>query len=80
LQDAHQAVVKLNNNDSGLQRMGTTATLSLIEGTKLLVAWAGDSRVYRLRGLHPSWAVVALDLVNDDHVVKYELWRGWSTH
>lgn len=69
LQDAHQAVAKLNNNDSGLQRMGTTATLSLIQGCKLLVAWAGDSRVYRLRG-------TTLDLVNDDHVVKYELWRG----
>jgi len=69
LQDAHQAVVKLNNNQSGLQRMGTTATLSLIQGSKLLVAWVGDSRVYRLRGS-------TLDLVNDDHVVKYELWRA----
>lgn len=75
LQDAHQAVVKLNNNDSGLQRMGTTATLSLIQGSKLLVAWAGDSRVYRLRGLHPNGGS-ALDLVNDDHVVKYELWQA----
>lgn len=69
LQDAHQAVVKLNNNEKGLQRMGTTATLCLIQGSKLLVAWVGDSRVYRLRGS-------TLDLVNDDHVVKYEFWRA----
>ena len=80
LQDAHQAVVKLNNNQSGLQRMGTTATLSLLQGSKLLVAWVGDSRVYRLRGS-------TLDLVNDDHVVKYEYWRAgqlsdaeWNSH
>lgn len=80
LQDAHQAVVKLNSNQSGLQRMGTTATLSLIQGSKLLVAWVGDSRVYRLRGS-------TLDLVNDDHVVKYEYWRAgqlsdaeWNSH
>lgn len=80
LQDAHQAVVKLNSNQSGLQRMGTTATLSLIQGSKLLVAWVGDSRVYRLRGS-------TLDLVNDDHVVKYEFWRAgqlsdaeWNSH
>jgi serine/threonine protein phosphatase PrpC len=75
LQNAHQAVVELNNNDSGLQRMGTTATLSLLQGSKLLVAWVGDSRVYRLRRLQQLGGV-ALDLVNDDHVVKYELWRG----
>ena len=80
LQDAHQAVLKLNNNEKGLQRMGTTATLSLIQGSKLLVAWVGDSRVYRLRGS-------TLDLVNDDHVVKYEFWRAgqlsdaeWNSH
>jgi protein phosphatase len=68
LQDAHQAVIKLNNSEVGLQRMGTTATLALVDGSKLLVAWAGDSRVYRLRG-------TTLDLVNDDHVLKYEVWR-----
>lgn len=80
LQEAHQAVIKLNNSEVGRQRMGTTGTLALINGNKLLVAWAGDSRVYSLRG-------TTLDLVNDDHVVKYEVWQAghlsneeWNAH
>ncbi len=67
LQTAHEEVVKLSGADSGRQRMGTTASLALVEGNRLLVAWVGDSRVYRLRG-------ATVDLVNDDHVINYELW------
>ncbi len=80
LQDAQLAVANLNGQGDGLQRMGTTATLSLMLFGKLLVAWVGDSRVYRLRGQ-------CLELINDDHVVKYEQWLAgqltdaqWAAH
>lgn len=66
LDTANTAIQDAKMADPYLSKMGSTATAVCIIGRTLHVVWAGDSRVYVLRG-------GALIQVNDDHVIHYEL-------
>ncbi len=65
---ANTRISVLNAGATGLERMGTTVTLSFITGKWLHISWVGDSRVYLLRGK-------VLTQLNDDHTINYELYR-----
>jgi protein phosphatase len=60
--DANRAVVERAQNDPTRKGMGTTSTLAMIRGNRLLIAHVGDSRVYYINGREGK-----IEQVTDDH-------------
>lgn len=60
--DANRAVVERAQNDPTRKGMGTTSTLAMIRGNRLLIAHVGDSRVYYINGREGK-----IEQLTDDH-------------
>lgn len=72
---AHQSIKEaLNEENAG---MGTTLVLALLSGTKVHVAWCGDSRVYRysretINRVH-KFDLPHLQLLTHDHSIVWQM-------
>jgi serine/threonine protein phosphatase PrpC len=62
LQDANRAVKERADEDASRKGMGTTCTLALIRGNRVIIAHVGDSRAYLIDG-QEGW----INQVTDDH-------------
>jgi len=60
--EANRAVVERARADASRKGMGTTSTLALVRGNRVIVAHVGDSRMYLLDG-REGW----INQVTDDH-------------
>jgi protein phosphatase len=47
---ANKRILDLSKTSTEYEGMGTTIALAIIDGRRLIVAWAGDSRVYLISG------------------------------
>ncbi len=59
---ANEALLKRIHGDNALQGMGTTVTLALLRGNRIMIAHIGDSRAYLVDGKY-GW----IHQVTDDH-------------
>jgi PPM family protein phosphatase len=59
---ANEALLERIKENSTLRGMGTTATIGMVRGGKLILAHVGDSRAYLINGKH-GW----IQQVTDDH-------------
>ncbi|PJF41616.1 MAG: hypothetical protein CUN55_11635 [Phototrophicales bacterium] len=59
---ANRALLTRIKEDNTLRGMGTTATLALLRGNRLIIAHVGDSRAYLINGTY-GW----IQQVTDDH-------------
>lgn len=59
---ANSTLLNRIRQDNSLQGMGTTSTLAMIRGNRLLIAHVGDSRAYLVDGEH-GW----IHQITDDH-------------
>ena len=59
---ANRAVIDRANDNPEFQGMGTTITLALVRGGRVIVAHVGDSRAYLVDG-HEGW----INQITDDH-------------
>lgn len=59
---ANEALLERIKEDNTLRGMGTTATLAMVRGGKLMLAHVGDSRAYLINGKH-GW----IHQITDDH-------------
>ena len=67
----NQRILVAGQEDPGLQEMGTTLTLGLIQGDYLFFAHAGDSRLY-------LWRQGQCQQLTEDHTEAQEfVRRGW---
>ena len=66
---ANRRVFDMSAHDESLQGMGTTMSMIWADGSRLLIAHVGDSRIYRLRGGE-------LRQITDDHSFVAELVRN----
>jgi protein phosphatase len=62
IRDANQTVVERARNEPALKGMGTTSTLILVRGNRVLAAHVGDSRLYLVDG-----DTAMINQVTDDH-------------
>jgi serine/threonine protein phosphatase PrpC len=69
LQTVNETLHHAGREDRRLYGMGTTVTVAQVRGGELLVAHAGDSRAYRLRGGR-------LERLTHDHAVAAELYEA----
>ena len=58
---ANQSVVERAQRDAALKGMGTTSTLALVRGNRVLVAHVGDSRAYLVQRRERSIVQVTVD-------------------
>ena len=70
---ANQAIYNTNveKGNIGSQRMGTTLVMTLIQGTKVAIAYVGDSRIYRVTR---KWGLEQLTV--DHCVAQAEIKHG----
>ena len=50
INDAHRQIKRIAETDQGFVGMGSTIVSAKLEGTRLKLAWVGDSRAYYLEG------------------------------
>lgn len=60
--NANQALLNRIKEDNTLRGMGTTATLGMLRGDRIIISHVGDSRAYLVNGQH-GW----IEQITDDH-------------
>ncbi|MDP2278158.1 MAG: Stp1/IreP family PP2C-type Ser/Thr phosphatase [Nitrospirota bacterium] len=70
---ANQAIYEASQSNAGWRGMGTTVAAALVEGSKMNIAHAGDSRIYLIR------ASSIVQLTDDHSIVSEQIKSGLLT-
>lgn len=87
VREANLAIIRATKEGVGREGMGTTCTAAIVDGTKLVIAQAGDSRAYLLHNgslqqITRDHSLVA-DLIDNGEITPEEArthpWRSYIT-